>query len=250
MNISTIQEKLDEIYYDEFDSKKLNETFDVEMQKKISAPFLINVDKNYIEADRKILFVGKETNLWWGKLNDFIAMPDSIQILKERYTAEFFGGEVKTKNSTIKTYKAEQWGNPFFTEYKKIRKELLGDKKGSLIWSNLLKMDFDSGKGYSKNSKNVKDIVSISKNIFRKELEILKPDIVVFATSYTYDKVIKDFFPDEIETIEIIESKSLWKFKIGNTICYRTWHPSTIKYKAKKNKLEYYKDIIDNIQNS
>lgn len=110
-------------------------------------------------------------------------------------------------------------------------------------------MDFDIGKGYSKNAKRNKDIVEISKNIFKKEIEILKPDFIIFATSYTYDSIIKEFFGDEITNSNVIETHSLWKFNIGNIICYRTWHPSTIKYKAKKSKFEYYQDIIKYIQN-
>jgi len=251
MDRDTMQKALDELYKKELDTSRLREIFnDEKMLKKISAPFLINVDQSYLDAKIKILFVGKETNKWWGKLSDFIDMPDSIEILKDRYRAEFFGGEVKSKQSSLTNYKAENWGNPFFTEYKKIRKALLDNKKGALVWSNLLKMDFDSGKGYSKNSKDIEAIVSISKHIFKKELEILKPDVIIFATSYTYDKIIKNYYNNQdLETIEIIEPKSLWKFKIGKTICYRTWHPSTITYKAEKNKLEYYKDVILDIKN-
>ncbi len=73
---------------------------------------------------------------------------------------------------------------------------------------------------------------------------------MIFATSYTYDRLIKEFFHNKIQNSEVIEPKSLWKFKVGNTVCYRTWHPSTIRYKAKKNKLEYYKDIIEDIKES
>ena len=117
-----------------------------------------------------------------------------------------------------------------------------------MLWSNLLKFDNAQSDTYSRNTKESKEVVAISKTIFKKELEILKPDYIIFATSYTYDKIIKAFFKDEIKESEIIEPKSLWKFKIGNTICYRTWHPSTICYKAAKNKLEYYQDIIKDIK--
>ena len=138
--------------------------------------------------------------------------------------------------------------NLFFVEYKKARKELLNDTQGSLVWSNLLKFANTKRKTYSRNTKNNEPVVQISKEIFKKELKILKPDYIIFAVSYTYDKVIKEFFEDEITDSNVIEPKSLWKFKIGNTICYRTWHPSTIKYTAQKDKLEYYKDIITDIK--
>jgi len=243
-----MQEKLDEIYNNDLNKAELKDIFNADTQK-VSAPLLLNINNNYLNSNLKIMFIGKETNLWWGKLQNFIDYADSTSILTNRYNAHFFGGTVvssKNKNE-FKEYKAEQWKNPFFTQFKKIRKELLGDKKGSLVWNNLLKMDSGEVGTYSKNTKNDPRVVSISKNIFVKEFNLLKPDIAIFATSHTYDKVIKDFFPD-YETLEIIEPKSLWKFKIGNTICYRTWHPSTIKYNAKKDKLLYYDDIILDIK--
>jgi len=247
-----INEKLNKLYEEELDKRYLQDKFTKEELEKISAPHLLYIDEAYMRSKVKILYVGKETNLWWGKLKHYINTDNAIEILKQRYKAKFFGGDVPTSKDPQKTkyYKAESYANPFFREYKKISNSICKGKTGEIVWANLLKMDLDRGKGYSKNSKENKSIVEISKRIFRKELEILKPDYIVFATSYTYDSVIKDFFADKINKSNIIEPKSLWKFNIDNTICYRTWHPSTIKYKATKNKLEYYKDIITYIQNS
>ena len=248
MQHNEIESKLDKCYKTHLDKNNLSELFGTDTNI-VSAPFLIKVHENYINSDLKILFVGKETNKWWGKLQHFIEFDDSINILKQRYEAEFFGGTVLRSNrQSPKKYKPEQWGNPFFTEFKKIRKSLLNDKKGSLVWSNLLKIDSGIEGTYSKNTINDSRVRDISKAIFLEEFEILKPDIIIFATSYTYDKVIKDIFNNMITDSEVIEKYSLWKFKIGKTICYRTWHPSTIKYNALKNKLEYYEDIIQDIR--
>jgi len=244
-----MNEKLKIVYDEELNKQYLQEIFTKEELEKISAPHLLNIDEAYMSSKIKILYVGKETNLWWGKLKHYIDINESAEILKQRYRAQFFGGDVPSSVDikVPKPYKVKSYGNPFLTEYKKLSDSIDG-KTGEIVWANLLKMDLDRGKGYSKNSKGNKSIVEISKRIFRRELEILEPDYIVFATSYTYDSVIKDFFGDKITNSEVIETKSLWKFNIGNTICYRTWHPSVIKYKAKKNKLEYYKDIISDIK--
>jgi hypothetical protein len=245
---ANLQKQLDKLYNTELNKNKLNDVFTIEQQKSLSAPFIINIPENYNNAQIKMLYVGKETNKWWGTLEDFIKRENSINILKDRYSAELFGGKVLIPSDKTKQYKAEpNWNNSFFVEYKKIRKHLFNDEKGSIIWSNLLKFDNQKSKSYSRNTINNKSVVDISKEIFLKELEILKPDYIIFPVSYTYDKIIKYFFKN-IKTIKIFESKSLWKFKIGNIICYRTWHPSTIRYNANKNKLEYYKDIIEDIK--
>ena len=80
---------------------------------------------------------------------------------------------------------------------------------------------------------------------------VLKTTINEFPNTIdknTYDSVIKEFFKDNIQNSNVIEPKSLWEFQYNEITCYRTWHPSTIKYNAKKNKLEYYKDIISRIK--
>lgn len=150
------------------------------------------------------MFIGKETNKWWGRLNDFVNMDNSIEILQQRYNVEIYGGVVQSKDGKYIKYKREpDWNNGFFVEYKKIRKHLLGDKTGSLLWSNILKLDNAKSKSYSRNTIKDPKVVNISKEIFRKEIEILKPDYVIFATSYTYDKLIKEFFHNEIRNSEV-----------------------------------------------
>jgi hypothetical protein len=242
-----IQNRLDELYTEVLDQEEIKKIFHPNDLDKISAPHLLNIDQNYLETKTKILFVGKETNKWWGKLRHYLEVDNAINILKQRYRVKFFGGEVpKSSNiDVLKPYKAEKYSTPFFTEYKKVSEALCGGKPGALVWSNLLKMDLERGKKYSRNSKSNEQIVSLSKEIFLKELEILKPDYIIFATSYTYDDIIKEFLADIIAESEVIEKRSLWKFKIGDTTCFRTWHPSTIRYRAKKSKFEYYQDIIN-----
>ncbi len=243
-----INKQLESLYKEILNKDNLIKKFTTHKLTDYSAPFLLKIDKNYLTADKKILFVGKETNRWWGRLKDFTEHHNAVQILQQRYTAELFGGEVPNKHGEITKYKKEQnWNNQFFTEYKKMRKKLLNSTEGALVWSNLLKFDNAKSSTYSRNTKNDKTVIEISKQIFLKELEILQPDYIVFATSYTYDTIIKDYFDDEIKDSLVIEPHSLWKFKYKNIICYRTWHPATIKYKALKNKLDYYEDIIQYI---
>ena len=245
-----INQQLKELYSEIFDKTTLTKYFGEEKLNEYSAPFLLNIDDSYLNSKIKILFVGKETNRWWGRLKNFIDTNDSIDILQQRYKAEFFDSDVQSKNGNITKYKKESnWNTPFFIEYKKVRKELLDNVPGSLVWSNLLKFDNAKSTSYSRNTKDDKKVVEISKQIFKRELEILKPNYIIFATGYIYDKkVIKEFFKNEITDSNVIEPKSLWKFKIGDITCYRTWHPSTRKYKATKNKLDYYIDIINDIK--
>ena len=249
MAAKKMQQELDNIYCEFFSSEKLQH---FKNKEKLSAPFLISVSDHFIKQKKRILFIGKETAGWLGKLSNFIECEDSIEIMKQRYSAEFFGGAVKRLNDEkYMSYKPENnWKNRFFVKYKEMRKELLNDKGDSLLWLNLLKMD-SGDKSYSKNTKDNEEVVKLSKEIFLKEWEILKPDFAIFATGYKYDSIIKLFFGDAIaEDSNNNQKRSLWKFKIGETQCFRTWHPQTIKYKPKPPTIdECYGQIAQEIKN-
>ena len=70
MSLIEIQNKLDELYVKELDKEKLKKDFGVEACV-LSAPFLINVPETYEMANKKVLYIGKETNIWWGKLKHY-----------------------------------------------------------------------------------------------------------------------------------------------------------------------------------
>lgn len=236
---NTIQNQLTEFYKSELEAIRVNQTFSDEQLTELSAPFLLSVHENYLNAPLKIMYVGKETNGWPGRgshLKDVLYDDAAIDKLLKRYDHEIM--------------REPSWNIKFFIEYKKIRKSLSADKKGAVVWNNLLKMDFkQKGKGYSRSSKDHSlQLRELSKRIFQKELELLKPQYIIFATGYIYDEVLKDFLPDR-QTIEVIEKKSLWKFSNNGAVCYRTWHPQTIKYNAEKKIPEYYQMIIEDIKN-
>ena len=90
-----IENELDKLYSNIFNKDELRKNFSTAEISKISAPFLLNIDEEkYLNSKTKILFIGKETNKWWGKLKHFIEFDNSIEIMKQRYKAEFEGGAV------------------------------------------------------------------------------------------------------------------------------------------------------------
>ncbi len=236
---NAIQSQLTEFYRSEFEAIRRDRTFTDKQAMELSAPYLLSVPENYLTSALKIMYVGKETNGWGGEvknLHDFLNNEDGVDRLLRRYEHEM--------------QDEPRWNIKYFIEYKKIRKSLTGNKKGSIVFSNLMKMDYkQKGNGYSRNSINHSvQLRELSKRFFQKELELLKPDYIIFVTSHTYDSVIKSFLPDR-ETIEVIEKKALWKFRSNGAVCYRTWHPQTINYKAEKTIPEYFQMIIDDIKN-
>jgi len=259
MDYIKVQQELDKIYQEELNIEKLKELFKAtdEDEKvditKISAPHILKVDENYCNADIKVIFVGKETNKWWGKLDDFINTPNSLEVLKLRYEAEFIGGKVpKAKNlKEFETYKAEDWNNLFLKKYKELRDNYFP----GLLWAELLKMD-SGAKGSSRNAIGIKPIEDISISIFKKELEVLKPDFIIFTTStgQGYDRIIKEIFNDYETDTSLYYKYNLWKFKskIYGCTCFRTRHPNATRIKhaqgdEKYSVNEYYQMIVKDI---
>lgn len=247
-----LQNSLDELYVNVLNKEKLNKEFGDDTSV-LSAPFLINVLQTYATANKKVLYIGKETNIWWGKLKHFIDYDDSIDILKQRYTAEFEGGSVtqsKDPSGKPNEYTGEDWkNNAFFSKYKYFRKNIIG---ASVLWTNLLKMD-DGGKGYAKNSINNQNVREYSKNILLQEIEILKPDIIIFVTATStnlkkYDDAIKNTFDNNFQNSKVCEPKRLWIFEYKGIKCYRTVHPLSHQY-MKKPKRDYYEEIAEDINN-
>ena len=110
-----IENELDKLYSNIFNKDELRKNFSTNEISKISAPFLLKIDEEkYLNSKTKILFIGKETNKWWGKLKHFIEFDNSIEIMKLRYKSEFEGGVVIASDGIgnldgVKKYKAKNW---------------------------------------------------------------------------------------------------------------------------------------------
>jgi hypothetical protein len=235
------QEHLDLYYKDILTQTNLSDFKDLD---RLSAPFLLKVYDSYLNSDKKIMFVGKETNHWLTHssrdedkkglkylINNY---EEAYQTLIKRYEKALIDNSQNNKSA-------------FFSEYKYIQKELGMEELGNIVWNNLFKLAYDQNKGFSKNSKTHLDVVALSKKIFLKELKILKPDILIFVTGSSYDKSIKNTLK-EYETIDVHITKRLWKFKYKDIICYRTIHPHYYRLNHKKENNNYYNLIAEDIK--
>lgn len=206
-----------------------------ETLKVLSSPFCISFDEQYLNSRPKIMFVGKETNTWKGHLDTSLDIGDSVKKLIDLHA------------KTQATYKKGK----FLPKLRYLEKKLLLDCKGKIVWNNLMKMDHSIRPGYSKSSKDYSiELREFSKILFQYETKLLEPDVIIFGTSYRYDKLIKDYFPNEINTVadEVDEKRSLWKFRIGKTVCYRTWHPQSTRQESKHSVNYYYDYIVKDIR--
>ena len=184
----------------------------------INSPLAINsnvVRGNYFNSDMKILFVGKENNGWFG-LNE--REKSGINNISNK--DEYLHGLLDLYN---RFNLGENYRTPIFS-YMDILIDKLRDKKinTGILWSNLLRIDCGN---------DLKDeIFGIDNNvILRKEIELLKPDVVLFVTGPNYDKYLGDTFSN-IRKIHF-ENKSIKEFcilehEILPKKSFRIYHPN------------------------
>lgn len=207
-----LQAKLNDFYSTTLASARL--LFDDKHLRELSSPLLISISDAYLTAPVRIMFVGKETNGWWRKLKAYYETEDALDSLMKRYQDQMG----KTK-----------WPGRFFQMLRRAARELAGSQVDAIAWTNLLRTDWEHGKGFSRNSKGLSTaLTKMSQEMLRFEVELLKPDVIIFACGASYDSVIKATFP-ELSNSDPIVKRALWQFNVGKILCYRAQHPQAIR---------------------
>lgn len=206
-------------------------------------------EKWYSEADIRVMIFGKETNGWKGREDDFgnpplpifnpaISVGAVMGVYEDFYKSHYLGYKFK--------YNANRYGTFHygFTKFISLLNEKYPTKQIGYIWNNIVKIGRAEGRGFSGN-----EIYSIEQQYFHvipKEVEILKPNIVIFLTG-TYDDKIKVNFGESIYSpIFPFAEKEIVRIELPNVdFAYRTYHPSAHLLQGKMD--EYYQAIIKDI---
>jgi hypothetical protein len=99
----------------------------------------------------------------------------------------------------------------------------LGYERGQIGWGNLLAVSYR--KTSPVRSAAFAPILELSGVLLRKQLEIIKPEAVIFVCGWRYDSYLKQSLGGLITDSNVMTPKSLWKFKVGESTCFRTSHP-------------------------
>jgi len=188
--MNDLQKQLNDLYFDYlktiFTDKEL---FQQVLNFEISSPIFLDCNAefgNYLDSNFKILYVGKETNYWFnekeredsGLLTDISNYEKYIQALTDLYKTFNIGHNYKRAIFTFMDIFVEKFRN-------------INGKTG-ILWTNLLRHDYY---GNGKVPPEVEQKITFDKNyIFRKEVEVLKPDAIVFVTGPNYDHIIENTF--------------------------------------------------------
>lgn len=195
----------------------------------LSAPFLLNVSEAYLNAPVRIMFVGKETNGWYGKLRKYYELPDGLSALKARYLDQF---------------SRPSGSSAFLRRTKYLATELAGGNPSAICWNNLMKMDwYRRGRGFSRTSiDHSQELFTFSVAAVRFEIGLLKPHLIIFGTGHRYDLALKAVLPERKS--HYVEPRALWHFSANGIECYRTFHPGARNSSAPRPVADYYRDIV------
>ena len=206
-----ILKDLDIVYLD----KKHPEGID---HKDLSGLFLTDVSDKYLSAKNKIMIVGSET-AGWSVLQkaEFTNLDTYIKISMGKHK-DYFKKELISKYSK---------GYTFHNFTRSVAKKCGGD---GLIYSNLF--CFDWKKGSPIKCKHFETIKKYSQMLLAKQVEILKPDIIVFANGMTSVPYRREIFPlnkctkSQNYADKGISKHHLWEFDFDGIHCFRIHHPS------------------------
>jgi len=153
---------------------------------KYTNPFLICVnDEEFEKADIKVMFFGQETR-GWNEENGFSSIEDSIQLYTRFYLEKNYK---KLKRSSL-VHGINYFINTFS------HKENIQEQKVVVIWNNISKIGKpNNGTGVSE---EIRQIERKTFAVVSKEVEIIKPDIIIFSTGPNRDGDITFHFKDAV----------------------------------------------------
>lgn len=210
----TLRNALAERYVSVLDRHDLRELY--AGQPRLSGLFLPSVSDGYSKSKLKTMIVGKEPRSWRdgqcaGRLRHKLEMSD-------------VEASIAAHSKTLKTDFPK---SKFIQFYRHACKRINGDDSlgDSIIWANLICVSLDKKSAVQSPGESLgARVAALSKDLLRAQIEVLQPEAILFVTGKSYDRHIRDFFPEREKSMAIHPGR-LWAFNLGKIRCFRTSHP-------------------------
>lgn len=180
----------------------------------LSGIFLPSVSDSYVQSSRKMMIVGKETKGWARGLkfmSSFDSLEKYVSYLIDRHQDHLLRQPVRSK---------------FFQFYREANRRIADDDTNlptAIVWANLFCVDWHGKSPTNVPAPFFEQIKQLSKDLLKAQIEILRPDAILFVTGPNYDLYLKEFF--EITGSTVLEKRALWQFAADGIQAYRTNHP-------------------------
>lgn len=234
MNVQVLNKQLQETY-----QTYLNSIYSQPWEDNVSAPLLMNVFSDYEKMDKKVLIVGQETHSW-EQMNRKL----SVQELQMIYINFNLGKPTLLRDGKKQRTLTSPFWNFSRTFFHNVNKENteVSRKTNGFLWTNISKFDC---KSTTPNSK-LQERNQAGFHLLKTEIEILKPDIVVFLTGTKYDGWIDKVFNPQREII--ISEGFLTRLSVADEslppLTFQTKHPRTLIGSKKSNIANRYHEVL------
>jgi len=181
---------------------------------KISDPLLLYAFPEYEKAKVKLLIVGQQTCGWSDDSGDTLDA-DPIKKVMERYKNFHLGEKYKKSPFWYSSHDLYNKLNPDGPAY-------------GFLWSNLIRVD----QNCQRPKELIENVVCESSPLLAYEINLLKPDIVVFFTGPYYDNRLKKTFGKlTFEKVEGFRERVLSRIQHDGLPKYsfRTYHPNYLR---------------------
>jgi len=211
------------------------------IQEKISYPLLIHVFPEYQKMKIKLFIVGQQTKGWgWNGVADYLGTSkwdDFVEKLDDDNSVEQFVKEL-TKIYMGFHLGEKYYRSPFWRSSHKLFRGLnpSGPEYG-FLWSNLVKVDQHQKRPRS----SIEEIVFNLFPVIPLEIEITRPDVVVFFTGPYYDqRLMQTFNRLGFDKIEGYDEETLSRLTHNGLPknSFRTYHPNWFIRSGKSRELD------------
>ncbi|MEH7114599.1 hypothetical protein V7124_19865 [Neobacillus niacini] len=195
--------------------------------QKLSNPFVIKCLPAYRKAKRKVLFVGKETN-GWGLFHETLQY---YKDMDEQYQRERIIRYLQWMYEDFRLRR--KWDHTLFWRGCRELFQAIAPGEGddAFLHTELIPFDYDNNRPPA----HLEEKLQSEFNVLPMTIEVIKPDVVIFLTGYSYDdRLIKTFRDQRVagDTIEFypIDGFEERQFaRISHVMLpfhtYRTYHP-------------------------
>lgn len=226
---TAINQQLQDVYED-----YLDHFYGQTWNGPISSPLLMHVFDEYTTVDQKIMFVGQETHSWGSA-----ETKPTASTLQEGYRNFDLGKKANYGPIKGLRYLTSHFWN-FSRNYYHRMNQKAAPKTNGFLWTNISK--FDSGAttpSYELQKQNERGF-----ELLKKELDITKPDVIVFLTGSKYDGWIDKLFSPAQEPL--MSNGLLYKLSSADhclpKIAFQTKHPRTLCFEKQ------YRNVLDEME--
>ncbi len=188
----------------------------------LSAPLLIKIPTRYLSQDTKLMIIGQQTQGWGGE-----SIEDALKSYEEFKFGEYY------------------YSSPFWNITRKVERAL-GVDEYAITWSNLNRCDYNGRRPPA----GIENELRAFLPMLVSEIEILKPDIVIFFTGPYFDEHIKQAFNGaRFEPAgNAFEERELSRIRhdLLPYHTYRTYHPNYLRRsRIEPRFVDFIKNIAD-----